>query len=157
MIKRNLQTKKAIIAIVALTVFMGGQSFAQRKGIPVSGKILNGSQNSVPVKMGMVFFPELNIKSRCDADGNYSATVPSDGIYLVTVTSPGLKMMKGKVDVRGATIKDFIMYKPSVKGEVTVTNNRDIQKISRHTMTLKQLKEVPASFGDSLNALTSLS
>ena len=33
---------------------------------------------------------------------------------------------------------------------------KNIQEISRHTMTAQEMKQVPASFGDSLSAITSL-
>ncbi len=45
----------------------------------------------------------------------------------------------------------------TIRGEgITITGTRDIQKVSRYTMTVKELKEVPGSFGDSVNALTSM-
>jgi len=45
---------------------------------------------------------------------------------------------------------------PRKGSSVVIRGEKDIQKISRHTMTKKEIKDVPASFGDSLNALSSL-
>ena len=53
--------------------------------------------------------------------------------------------------------KDIILRPITVKGGSALREReKDIQKVSRHTMTLRDLKEVPATFGDSINALTSL-
>jgi hypothetical protein len=65
--------------------------------------------------------------------------------------------------VEGTVIRDFTLNrtvsdtgKTGRAGAVTVRGDRDIQAISRQTMTVKEIKEVPASFGDSITALSSL-
>ncbi|MBN2042116.1 MAG: TonB-dependent receptor plug domain-containing protein [Spirochaetes bacterium] len=57
-----------------------------------------------------------------------------------------------------STGRDEIELRPVIiKGtKAGERKKKNIQEVSRHTMTAGDLKEVPASFGDSINALTAL-
>ncbi len=48
------------------------------------------------------------------------------------------------------------LRKVVIKGQKDGRKKKDIQEISRHTMTAEELKHVPASFGDAITALTAL-
>ncbi|MDY6934044.1 MAG: TonB-dependent receptor [Spirochaetota bacterium] len=63
-----------------------------------------------------------------------------------------------RTDTRDERISEDIKLRTiTVKGSSSNRDEkRDIQKLSSHTMTLQELKNVPASLGDSINALTSL-
>ena len=89
--------------------------------------------------------------------GKYYVSLPRSGTYTVKVQSTGLQSVTTSIVVSGNTLQDFYLSPFISKGSaIVIRGERDVQKISRHTMTVKQIKEVPASFGDSLNALTSL-
>lgn len=125
------------------------------KGFTLSGKIINGS-NGKPVDVAVVFIPELNLKIRTGEGGSYSLRVPAAGTYSIMINSPGLKLLRTSVEIKNDLNRDFKLLLPVEKGAILVIGERDIQKISRYTMTAKQMKTVPASFGDSVSALTSL-
>ena len=83
--------------------------------------------------------------------------VPQAGEYTILVKSGGLKVLKIKMKINKDIIRDFHLSPIRVKGDtLTIYGKRDIQKLSRHTMTVQDLKSVPGSFGDAINALTVL-
>ncbi len=126
------------------------------KGITVSGKVYN-SANGKPVDMVTVVFVEARLKTYTDRSGSYSIVLPGPGNYTVRLLSSDLQSRSLKLDVKGDRTQNFYLQPLTVKGAgLTIEGERDIQKVGRHTMTKKNLKEVPGSFGDSVNALTSL-
>ena len=61
------------------------------------------------------------------------------------------------ITIDGIVTRDFVLAPYRSKGSgVVIKGERVIQKLSRRTMRVDEIKEVPASFGDSVNALTSL-
>lgn len=157
-----LQLKTITLIVVLLSFFWCGlyntdSAFAQKKeGYILHGIIYNTSTKK-PVDSGTVFILELKKKENCDANGVYRIAVPKPGVYTVIVRSEGLKMTKTAVAIDGDIIKNFPLDVVIKKSEgLTITGKRDIQTVSRHTMNLQQLKEVPATFGDSINAIASL-
>ncbi len=143
-------------AVLWLSVMAGSTAMAQGAAGPVlSGKISSGV-NGKPVENVQVFFPELRISTASGKDGAYSLAVPKAGTYTIIVNSAEFTVIKTSVDIRESTVRDFVLSPLRARGGITVTGMRDIQKVARYTMTSAQMKEVPASFGDSVSALTSL-
>jgi hypothetical protein len=59
--------------------------------------------------------------------------------------------------IDGNVTRDFSLSSGTTRGSgVTVRGEKDIQKISRQTMTVEQIKKTPGTLGDSINALASL-
>ncbi len=145
------------LACAGLSVFHSTDALSQKKdGHVLRGMIYNAATKK-PVGTGTVFIIELKTKAACDTNGMYRIAVPKAGSYTVFVRSEGLKVSKSTVYIENDTIKNFPLESVAVKGEgLTITGRRDLQTVSRHSMTLKQIKEVPASFGDSINAIASL-
>ncbi len=90
-----------------------------------------------------------------------SATHPQDKAGQTVAKNQENKATEKKDDAAGKdqpAKKDNIKLKPLIiKGEKEKQKKKkDIQVISRHTMTVDEIKEVPASFGDSVTALTAL-
>ncbi|HPV98147.1 MAG: carboxypeptidase regulatory-like domain-containing protein, partial [Spirochaetota bacterium] len=110
-----------------------------------------------PVDFGTVIVLEARAKARTAENGSYAVQIPEPGEYTVIVQSEGLRQSKTRIRIDRDTVRDFHLGAISIRGAaLTITGERDIQKVSRYTMTVRELKEVPASFGDSISALTAL-
>jgi hypothetical protein len=132
-------------------------AFGQKQdGLIVQGTIFNAATKQ-PVVSGSVFISELNKGAATVAGGRYIIIIPKPGTYTFIVQSEGLKPHRDMITIKTNLTKDFMLSLVAIKEKgITITGRRDIQKVSRHTMTLEQLKDVPATLGDSINALTSL-
>lgn len=130
---------------------------AQQKDAHVLRGIIYNAMTKKPVSSGTVFITELKKKENCDNNGQYRVVVPKPGTYTVFVRSEGLKVSKVSVYIENDTIKNFPLQSVVTTDDgLTITGRRDLQNVSRHSMTKQQIKQVPASFGDSINALASL-
>lgn len=143
--------------IVLLLLIMLAPGFAAAQGkIVLKGRVID-SMTKKGIDMATVLIYEAKVKAYTFEDGTYIIGVPSPGKYTLMVRANGMQTHQETIEVKADMERNVVMKPASVQGgTLTITGERDIQKISRHTMTLKQLKEVPASFGDSINALTSL-
>ncbi len=121
----------------------------------LQGRIIDGSTNK-NAGFAIVIIKEAGLVINA-AGGNYYAELPQAGTYTVQVQSQGLQTVTTTVTVSGNVSRDFTLNPFTSKGKgVVIKGERVIQKISRRTMKVDEIKEVPASFGDSVNALTSL-
>ena len=143
-----------ISAAVSLALFSGAEmSYAQQYSL--QGNVVD-STTKRNVSFAIVIVQEAGVVANAP-QGRYYLELPRAGRYTVKVQSQGLQTVTTSVTVDGNVIRDFRMLPYTSRGSgVVIRGERDIQKVSRHTMTVKQIKEVPASFGDSLNALTAL-
>ena len=152
MINKRLFLVSAFLAIIALKVLP-----VYGAGYSLRGKIINGSTQQ-QVNFALVIIQEAGIVANAP-QGNYYIDLPSSGRYNITIQSSGMESITTSVVVNGETTYDFSLNPinlPKRGSSVVVRGEKDIQKISRHTMTKKEIKDVPASFGDSLNSLSSL-
>jgi len=143
-----------ITAVVFLVIFSGiNISYAQQYSL--KGNVID-STTKKNVSFAIVIVQEAGVVANAPL-GRYYLELPGAGKYTVKVQSQGLQTVTTTVTVDGNIVRDFRMLPYTSRGSgVVIRGERDIQKVSRHTMTVKQIKEVPASFGDSLNALTAL-
>jgi len=123
----------------------------------ISGKVTNESTNEI-VEFGTVIIPEAKFKGRINPDGTYSVAVPGPGEYTLNLMSPGLKNFSEKILIgKKNFVKDIRMSLPITRTQtVKIRSERDIQKLGRNTLSVEQLKETPATFGDAINALATL-
>ncbi|HOD13738.1 MAG TPA: TonB-dependent receptor [Spirochaetota bacterium] len=153
---RYCSSSCVIIGLLVCSVL--SQSFAygqNRAGGLLRGTVYN-SETKKPVASGSVAILELK-KNVPITGGIYQMPVPKSDSYTVIVKSEGLNTLTIRISVEGATVKNFFLGPVAVQGKgITITGRRDLQTVSRHTMTLKQLKDVPATFGDSMNAIAAL-
>ena len=149
--------KRKIFFIMFLFLFFKGAELIAAAENVLQGTVIDG-RTSKPMPSALVIAREAGVVSATNQNGAYRIVFPSAGTYTVLVKAPGLNDMTASVLIDGVVTRDFTLNAAisGGKGALTVRGNRDIQKISRQTMTVKEIKEVPASFGDSLNALTSL-
>lgn len=146
-----LKFKFVIISVISFTIGL----YSQEK-IVLSGKIYSNVTKKA-VDFATVAVLEAKVKGRSDENGYFQVILPKPGNYTVYVTSPGLKTLKKTIEVTGSMTMNFTLFPASIRGAaLTIRGERDIQKVSRRTLTVEDLKEVPASLGDSINALTSL-
>lgn len=145
------------VAVVLLAALGIADADAQVKNeIVLSGKVVSAITGR-PVEFGSVTVLEAKVRAFTQSDGTYRVSIPVPGEYTVVVRSDELRTLTVKMNISRNTVRDFHLQPLSVKGEgIIISAPRDIQKVSRYTMTVKELKEVPGSFGDSINALTSL-
>jgi len=129
--------------------------FAQAK-ISLKGLVID-SMTRKPVDMATVMVLETKTKTYTDEYGRYSVSFPSAGTYTLIVKSEGNQLYQEKIVLSAPEERNIVLKPLKVQGgAITIKGERDIQKTSRYTMTVRELKEVPASFGDSISALTSL-
>ena len=146
-----------IIGLLVCSVLSHTYAYGQnRAGSLLRGTVYN-SETKKPVASGSVAILELK-KSVSVTGGAYQVPVPKSDSYTVIVKSEGLKTLTIRISVEGATVKNFFLGPVAVQrgGGLPLREEGILQTVSRHTMTLKQLKDVPATFGDSMNAIAAL-
>ncbi|PKL16817.1 MAG: hypothetical protein CVV49_14270 [Spirochaetae bacterium HGW-Spirochaetae-5] len=149
--------KKNIVFLISAVNLFVASVFIPAYAAPYSmqGRVIDGSTQK-PVNFAIVIVQEAGLVINAP-QGSYYMEIPKSGRYVVKVQSPGLESITTFVTVEGNVTRNFILNPFTSKGNgVVIKGEKDIQKISRHTMSRKEIKEVPASFGDSLNALTAL-
>ncbi|MBN1533148.1 MAG: carboxypeptidase-like regulatory domain-containing protein [Spirochaetes bacterium] len=145
-----------ICLFAALAAVASSAWSREGNGIVLSGRIID-SVTKRPVEFGTVAVLEERKKVYTDMSGSYRISVKEPGEYTVIVTSDKLRSMRTRVSLQKNTVRDFYLQPLTIRGQgITITGSRDIQKVSRYTMTVKELKEVPGSLGDSVNALASM-
>ncbi|TFH38831.1 MAG: hypothetical protein E4G96_09915, partial [Chrysiogenales bacterium] len=155
---RKTRTARYIMIILTLAMVTAHASIMAgvAHAVTLKGTVYNSS-NRRPVDFGSVSVMEVQKKTYIDTRGNYTIVLPKDGIYTIIIRSEGLQTYRAKVSVAGDTTRNISLSPLTIKGRgLTITGKRDIQKVSRYTMTIKNIKEVPATCGDSINAITSL-
>ncbi|HOO73111.1 MAG TPA: TonB-dependent receptor [Spirochaetota bacterium] len=147
---------------IALFVLAGMMSFimtwplSAQERIFLQGKVYS-TVDKKPVEFATVALIEAKVKTRTDQGGGYSLAVPERGTYTLIIRAAGLKMLKTSITIMNSATRDFWLQPVTITGgALTIVGERDIQKVSRYTMTARELKDVPASLGDSVSALTAL-
>ncbi len=145
--------KKLILAFILLGSVM---MYAQNQKITVSGTVLN-SVNNAPIEFATIVVLEAKQRAFSDRNGKFSLELTEPGEYTIIVNSDGLKFIQKKITINSDYNETFRLEPLSIKGSaLTITAKKEKQAISRRTMTQEDMKETPASFGDSISALTSL-
>ena len=149
-------TISSIILLLNIIIFQPRVYSQAGKKITLSGKVYN-STTKRPVDFARIVVMEAGVKAYTDNNGNFIVTVSKPGVYTVIVQSEQLQKIKIRINLKKNMKRNFYLQPLRIKGAtLTIVGKRDIQKISRYTMSRKKLKEVPGSFGDSINALTSM-
>jgi len=145
------------IALFFSVVMRAYPAFSQKgEGLVLNGTVYNAATKK-PVASGSVFVSEIKKGTAIDAAGRYAIIFPKQGTYTLIIQSDGLRPLRERININANLNRDFALVVFEVKDEgITITAKRDVQKLSHQTMTLEKIKEVPATFGDSINALTSL-
>lgn len=149
--------KKLITSIVFWAIVTGISTIATGQNqYAIQGTIYSQATKK-PIEFATIAIAEIKKKFYTKADGTYSIQVENPGTYTLIISSSGFQTLTFSVTINGVLQKDIVLKPLAIKGAaLTITGERDIQKVSRYTLTVKDLKAVPASFGDSISALTSL-
>ena len=124
--------------------------------VTLKGRVFSSVDNK-PLEFATVVLLEAKKKTQTDASGNYSISADQPGKYTLVIRAEGLRILNIKVNLEKDITRDFSLSPLKFKGgTLLITGERNIQKLSRYTMTARELKDVPATFGDSLGALTAL-
>lgn len=148
---------KVIISILALfTIYLNNDLSGQGAPFSLRGNVYDSLERK-PVDFATVMIVESMGKTYTDQNGFYEIAVPSAGTYTLLIRVDGFQIVQEQVVITGQNERTVLLRPVTVRGgTITITGDRPIQKLSRRTMTVDEIKEVPASFGDSVNALTSL-
>jgi hypothetical protein len=146
---------KALHRFTLLVLFLTGNGLFAAP-IVFSGKVFNESTGET-LEFGTLIIPEAKFKTRVNPDGTYAASVPAPGTYTVVISSPGLRTLSETITFTGNMQRNFSMSLPVTRTRtVKIRAERDVQKLGRNTLSVEQLKETPATFGDAINALATL-
>lgn len=145
----------SFVIFVFIALFFPQLLLAQQD-ITVRGTVIN-SVTKKPIDFVTVVFLEERKKAYTNNKGLFQLTLTKAGEHTVIIRAEGMATFQQKMNINAGDNLTFRIEPLRVSGQaLEIRDERDVQKISRHTMTVKQLKEVPASFGDAINALTSL-
>jgi hypothetical protein len=143
-------------ALFIVTAVCTGYAQTQGAKYSVSGRIFDG-MTSKPVTFALIVVKQAGVVTNSRQDGSFRVDL-SPGSYTFIISSQGLQTLTTQVTVEGERIIDFTLIQVVKTGSegITVRSEKDKQRISRQTMTVKEIRATPASFGDSVSALTSL-
>jgi len=152
-----MKKKYAIICLIfSFALFLRINVYPQNSPFSLRGYVYDNLERK-PVDFATVMIVESRGKTYTDQDGFYEIAVPSAGTYTLMIRADGFRIVQEQAVITGRNERTVLLTPVTVKGgAITITGDRPVQKLSRRTMTVEEIKEVPASFGDSVNALTSL-
>jgi len=109
-----------------------------------------------PIPFAMVVVLEARVKVFTNDQGKFVLDAPP-GEYTLQIAATGLSPFQNKISLKTDTIRDFSLQPARAKGiTVRMTGQRDIQKVSRVSMTSDEIKAMPGAFGDAFRALTAM-
>ena len=123
--------------------------------INLTGLVLSEIERK-PVELGTLIVLEPKIKVRFK-DGVYSVVLPEAGTYTFRINSPGFARFQKKITIDKSQKLDFFLSSATIRTQsLKVRGRKNIQTLSRNTLSQQELKTAPATFGDSISALTTL-
>ena len=147
-----LRIIKYILLILFLFLFLISAISAEVK---LKGEILSEVEKK-PVEFGTLLILEEK-KKISFKNGRFSVEVEKAGFFTFKISAPGFSTLEKKVEILKE--QNLTFYLPPATFRTKSLKVRDrlaIQKLSRNTLDQREIKNVPATFGDSLNALSSL-
>ncbi len=138
------------------TLLLANSAAFGQAAMQIQGQVLQKA-NKKPVVFGTIVVPETGQKAFIEDKGAFSLNFPQEGTYTIFIKSPGMKPLQQKVNISSGKKLTLYLDLVTVQGDtVVLTADRDVQKISRYTLTGEEMKSIPAAFGDPVSALTSL-
>lgn len=122
------------------------------KGVEISGVVYSDLEKE-PIPFAVVAVIEAKKKVRSDEAGRYVIEL-EPGEYTFAVTAPGVGSLSQKVSVTKTDTLDLYIEALRLRSSgAVIEEERDIQSVSRYTVTNEDIKTIPATFGDSLGAV----
>lgn len=145
--------KKILFRLLFVNLLFISNLYAQ---VTIQGKVYSDLGNK-PVEFGSIIVPEKKMKTRINPDGSYQLTFDEAGKYTVYISSPGLRPLKKTISVQSSQNLNFRLNATAIRGGVIkIRAERNIQKVSRNTISKQEIKDAPATLGDAIGALATL-
>jgi hypothetical protein len=145
--------KKAIPLIISI-----GSSFAFAKQVTISGKVIN-SFDQKPVDFATILILDDKQKTRTDELGIFSLSWETERTSVsLLIRGPGIANFKQVLSLANPVISQTFTVQPArIRGKtLVIKSKKDVQQLSRKSLSKEQLKKTPATLGDSLGALATL-
>ena len=108
------------------------------------------------IEFGTVAINETQIKVRF-SEGKFSIAFPKEGDYTFIVSSPGFSFFKKVINIKNNQKVILELSIAQLKANtITLHEKRQIQTLSRTSLTQEEVKKTPSTFGDALNAVAIL-
>ena len=124
----------------------------------IQGRVID-SIGDKPVELASVIILEAKQKTRTNSYGEFSIQIPKQKKVTILIQSINFQQYKEVLQIpNNNRINKVFVLSPRKFGSrvITIRDKQNKQTLSRRSLTRQQIKEIPASFGDSLNAVTSL-
>ncbi len=120
--------------------------------ITLSGTVY-GDATREPIPYAVVAVIEARAKTRTDEKGRFQIKL-EPGEYTIAVNAPGVGSLTKKIIISETTEVDLFIESIRLQSAgAVIEEQRDIQSVSRYTVTNEEIKTIPATFGDSLGAV----
>ncbi len=135
--------------------FLTGKTEARAQAL-LSGQVFEEGSGAV-VPFASIVLLESREKSNADAQGRFELRSKLGGKLTLIVRAEGLKPFQELINLERDTQKTIRLSPLRIQSEgIAIVAQRDLQKLSRNSLKQQDLKDAPATFGDSLNALATL-
>ena len=138
-----------------LTLFTTLCTVSQAFALTVSGKVIN-SQNKKPVIAATIAIKETGDVAITDLKGNYTVNIEKAAKYTFIVQANGLQSQQLRKEIKTDTKINFNLQLLTIQGDLIEVDIAKRREVSQKSLGNENLKNAPATFGDALNALSTL-
>lgn len=118
---------------------------------------MRDSASKEPVEGGTIIIRELKFKTRLGEKGDFVLPVEKPGTYTIVVRVAGRADLVTTETIQKDTVKNYFVELPVVRTKaVRLFGDRDIQTLSRNTLTRENIKEIAGGFNDPIQSLRTL-
>jgi TonB-dependent Receptor Plug Domain len=109
------------------------------------------------VEGGTVVIRELKFKARLSDQGTFILPVEKPGTYTIVFRVAGRADLVVTEKIDKNTVKNYFVELPTTRaGKVRLYGDRDIQTLSRNTLTRENIKDIAGGFNDPIQSLRTL-
>ena len=131
--------------------------YSQNINYTVNGTVYDELKKT-PLEFATVYIQDEKKKTIVN-NGQFSVLLKKPGEYTLIISAPDFQNQTQKVILSEAvpvqTIQVYLSLNKIQSNAIDITGKREIQKLARQTMKQEEINEVPATLGDSINALGS--
>jgi hypothetical protein len=143
--------KKILLLLLLLLSF--GDIIA---GVAFRGRLFSRVQNKGEAGLGVVIF-ETKKTYQTDAEGYFDAEVPEAGTYTFRILrASGFQELTKKITTDGEVATLYTDKTAPPKGGIQIDGQKDKTILSRYKVRYDEIKRMPGTLGEALNALQTL-
>ncbi|HMW03795.1 MAG TPA: TonB-dependent receptor plug domain-containing protein [Leptospiraceae bacterium] len=122
------------------------------------GRLFSRAKNQGEAGLTVVVVtPNAKIPAQTDAEGYFDVEVPALGTYTFRVLRPtGIQELEKAVTADGEVITLYTDKAPKPKGGIDVEGQKDKTILSRYKVRYDEIKRMPGTLGEALNAIQTL-